>query len=49
MKAKCAVSGDVSAGCEWECINNAVDVNTTSELLLPLLQLQLPLHTILIS
>lgn len=33
MKAKC--SSDVSAGCEWECINNAVDVNTTSELLQP--------------
>lgn len=32
MKAKC--SSDVSAGCEWECINNAVDVNTTRELLL---------------
>lgn len=33
MKAKC--SSDVSAGCEWECINNAVDVNTTSELQQP--------------
>lgn len=33
MKAKC--SSDVSAGCEWECINNAVDVNTTSELPAP--------------